>query len=128
MNFPLQYAINLKDQRIVLCTKQTLEQADYRAIDKDTVDAINNGDIEASEVVKQITALIRSGDDVEWTYEKYLDMLKRQNVRQTPLNLTDDERSETNIDPKTVKTFHARLARKGAEQKSIREAAERLSK
>lgn len=48
------YAINIKDLRVVAATCETLKQADYRKIDEKTAIAIEKGEVEASEVAKEL--------------------------------------------------------------------------
>lgn len=95
-----QFAINMRDGRVVLCTRETLANIDYYAITERVAYAIENGILDRQEVVAKITSSLRT-DQVEW--DKFINQKVTQNVRVSPISVETAERSETAISKDEVK-------------------------
>jgi hypothetical protein len=89
------YAINIKDLRVVAATCETLKQPDYRKIDEKTAIAIEKGEVEASEVAKELL------------FGKHTEPLQAEtkqalNVRTKPLPDPDKEEDGNTTPPAVV--------------------------
>lgn len=95
-----QFAINLRDGRVVLCTRETLANIDYYAISEKVAMAIENGLIDRKEVIAKVKGKLLTNQE-EW--DALLTKKTTQNVRHTDIKPEDAEKSETRIDKEDVK-------------------------
>ena len=94
-----QYAINLRDGRVVLCTRETLTNIDYYAISEKVALAIENGIIDRKLVIAKVKGKLLTSDK-EW--DALLSQKTTQNVRRSDINPESTEKSETTIPKKEV--------------------------
>lgn len=95
-----QYAINLRDGRVVLCTRETLTNIDYYAISSKVALAIENGVLDRKEVIAKVKGKLLTSDK-EW--DSLLTQKTTQNVRRSDINPDATEKSETTIPKEEVK-------------------------
>lgn len=96
MNAPA-YAINLFDGRIILCTKESENNVDYVRISKKTVSGIKDKKFSVKDVVDQINKKRQLSMTMD-NWSEYVEKRNHMNVRVTPLNLTDLEGIQTDVD------------------------------
>ena len=96
-----QYAINLRDGRVVLCTRETLTNIDYYAISEKVAFAIENGVLDRKEVISKVKGKLLTSQD-EW--DALLTKKTTQNVRHSDIKPEDSEKSETKIEKEDVKS------------------------
>jgi len=94
-----QYAINLRDGRVVLCTRETLANIDYYAISEKVAFAIENGVLDRNEVISKVKGKLLTSQD-EW--DALLTKKTTQNVRHSDIKPEDAEKSETKIEKEDV--------------------------
>lgn len=94
-----QYAINLRDGRVVLCTRETLANIDYYAISEKVAFAIENGVIDRKEVISKVKGKLLTSQE-EW--DALLTKKTTQNVRHSEIKPEDAEKSETKIEKEDV--------------------------
>ena len=94
-----QYAINLRDGRVVLCTRETLTNIDYYAISEKVARAIENGILDRKEVVAKVKGKLLTSQE-EW--DALLTKKTTQNVRHSDIKPEDAEKSETRIEKEDV--------------------------
>lgn len=96
-----QYAINLRDGRVVLCTRETLTNIDYYAISEKVAFAIENGVLDRKEVISKVKGKLLTSQE-EW--DALLTKKTTQNVRHSDIKPEDSEKSETKIEKEDVKS------------------------
>ena len=94
-----QYAINLRDGRVVLCTRETLTNIDYYAISEKVALAIENGVLDRKLVIAKVKGKLLTSDK-EW--DALLSQKTTQNVRRSDINPESTEKSETTIPKEEV--------------------------
>lgn len=94
-----QYAINLRDGRVILCTRETLANIDYYAISERVAFAIENGELDKNEVIAKIKGKLLTNQE-EW--DALLEKKTTQNVRHSPLSPETSEPIETKIEKSEV--------------------------
>lgn len=94
-----QYAINLRDGRVVLCTRETLANIDYYAISEKVAKAIEGGKIDRKLVISKIKGKLLTNEK-EW--DALLMQKTTQNVRHSDINTETTEQSETKIEKEEV--------------------------
>ena len=109
-----QYAINLRDGRVVLCTRETLTNIDYYAISEKVALAIENGILDRNLVIAKVKGKLLTSDK-EW--DALLTQKTTQNVRRSDINPESAEKSETVI-PKEEVTAEFDMEIPGEEAKA----------
>lgn len=94
-----QYAINLRDGRVVLCTRETLANIDYYAISEKVATAIESGKLDRKLVISKIKGKLLTNEK-EW--DSLLMQKTTQNVRHSDINTETTEQSETKIEKEEV--------------------------
>lgn len=94
-----QYAINLRDGRVVLCTRETLANIDYYAISEKVATAIESGKLDRKLVISKIKGKLLTNEK-EW--DALLMQKTTQNVRHSDINTETTEQSETKIEKEEV--------------------------
>lgn len=94
-----QYAINLRDGRVVLCTRETLTNIDYYAVSEKVALAIENGVLDRKLVIAKVKGKLLTSDK-EW--DALLSQKTTQNVRRSDINPESTEKSETTIPKEEV--------------------------
>ncbi len=94
-----QYAINLRDGRVVLCTRETLTNIDYYAISEKVALAIENGILDRKLVIAKVKGKLLTNEK-EW--DALLTQKTTQNVRRSDINPDSTEKSETVIPKEEV--------------------------
>lgn len=89
-----QYGINLRDGRVVLCTRETLANIDYYAISERVAVAIENGTLDRMDVVAKVKGKLMTNES-EW--DALLSRKTSQNMRHSEINVDTTDRSETAI-------------------------------
>lgn len=89
-----QYAINLRDNRVVLCTRETLNNIDYRLISQKTAFAIRDGKASAKSVVEDIKSRLRNSED----WGSIIEKRSSQNIAYSQLTREDVEKAQTSIE------------------------------
>lgn len=95
-----QFAINLRDGRVVLCTRETLANIDYYAISERVAIAIESGVVDRRDVISKIKGKLLTNQE-EW--DALLLKKTTQNVRHSEINAESSEKSETRIEKEDVK-------------------------
>jgi len=95
-----QFAINLRDGRVVLCTRETLTNIDYYAISEKVARAIEDGILDRSEVIAKVKGKLLTNQE-EW--DALLTKKTTQNIRHSDIRPEDAEKSETRIEKDEVK-------------------------
>lgn len=96
-----QYAINLRDGRVVLCTRETLANIDYYAISERVALAIENGALDRTTVIAKVKGKLLTSEK-EW--DALLAQKTTQNVRRSDISPDSTEKSETAIPKEEIKT------------------------
>lgn len=94
-----QYAINLRDGRVVLCTRETLANIDYYAISERVATAIENGVLDRKDVIAKVKGKLLTSEK-EW--DALLAQKTTQNMRHSPIRTETAEKSETSIPKEEV--------------------------
>ena len=95
-----QFAINLRDGRVVLCTRETLLNIDYYAISEKVAMALESGLLNRKEVIAKIKGKLLTNQE-EW--DALLEKKTTQNVRHSDIKPETTEVSETRIEKEEVK-------------------------
>ncbi len=95
-----QYAINLCDGRVVLCTRETLQNVDYAAISEKVALAVESGALSRKEVMAKIAGLRQSSSQ---GWDAILEKQATQNMRKSPITVEETEKSETSVSKAEVK-------------------------
>ena len=95
-----QYAINLRDGRVVLCTRETLANIDYYAISERVAQAVESGLLDRAEVIAKVKGKLLTSEK-EW--DELLAQKTTQNIRHSPISVDTAEKSETAIQKEDVK-------------------------
>ena len=95
-----QFAINLRDGRVVLCTRETFANIDYYAISEKVALAIESGVLDRMDVVAKVKGKLLTSEK-EW--DSLLQQKTTQNMRHSPISVDTAEKSETVIAKDEVK-------------------------
>ena len=95
-----QFAINLRDGRVVLCTRETLANIDYYAISSKVAHAIETGVLDRKDIIAKVKGKLMTSQD-EW--DALLTQKTTQNIRHSTIDPADTEKSETVIAESDVK-------------------------
>lgn len=95
-----QYAINLRDGRVILCTRETLANIDYHAISERVAVALEDGTLDKKEVIAKVKGKLLTCPE-EW--DRLLEEKTTQNMRQSPLKRGDAEPPEAQVKKEEVK-------------------------
>lgn len=88
-----QYAINLRDYRIVLCTRETLNNIDYHLITKKVAYAIRDKKVKAKDIVEEIKrSLMANGN-----WSDIMEKKASQNIAHSQLTRENIEAAQTSI-------------------------------
>ena len=95
-----QFAINLCDGRVVLCTRETLQNVDYAAISEKVALAVEDGVISRQEVMAKIAGQRQSSSQ---GWDAILEKQATKNMRKSPITVEEAEKSETSVTKAEVK-------------------------
>ncbi len=95
-----QFAINIRDGRIVLCTSETLNNIDYCPISEDLVLAVKNGKLDRNVVIQKIKGILRSDPD---SFDDFYKSRRAQNVHRSEITRDTIEKFQTIVQPSEVK-------------------------